>query len=67
MNILHKTSRAAIFKGVHMSVTASDNSVINLITRLIVLNTAPSTELFCNCPLLKDISFNIKFLLVWYD
>ena len=23
--------------------------------------------LFCNCPLLKDISFNTKCLLVWCD
>ena len=37
-----------------------------IITQLIVIKIAPLTELFCNCPLLKDISFNTKFLgLVW--
>ena len=53
--------------------------IIKMIARLIVIDTAPLTELFCNCPLflnwpatnfncplLKDIRFNTKCLLVWY-
>ena len=45
----------------------------NLITRLIVIDIAPLTvlfynyPLFCNYPLLKDISFNTKCLLVSCD
>ena len=48
-------------------------SVTLVITRLIVINILPLTELFCNfpmfcnCPLLKDITFNTKCLLVWCD
>ena len=46
-----------------------------LITRLIVIDIAPSTVLFSDClladlslpPLLKDIGFNAKCLLVWCD
>ena len=38
-----------------------------LITRFIVINIAQLTELFCNCPLLKDISSYTKCLLVWCD
>ena len=44
-----------------------------IITRLIVINTALLTRLFCkcslicNCSLLKGISFNAKCLLVWCD
>ena len=44
--------------------------IMIIITRLIVISIAPLTELFCkcslfcNCPLLKDISFNTKCLLV---
>ena len=38
-----------------------------LITQLIVMVIAPLTVLFCNCPLLKDISFNTECLLVWCD
>ena len=35
------------------------------ITQLIVISIAPLTELLCNCPLLKDVSFNIKCSLIW--
>ena len=45
----------------------NDQSIKHLITRLIVLNIAPLTVLFCNCPLFKDINFNTKCLLVWFD
>ena len=38
-----------------------------IITRLIGIDIAPLTVLFCNCPPLKDISFNTKCLLVWCD
>ena len=44
--------------------------IMIIITRLIVISIASLTELFCkcslfcNCPLLKDISFNTKCLLV---
>ena len=38
-----------------------------VITRLTVIHIAPLTVLFCNCPLLKEISFNTKYLLVWCD
>ena len=51
-----------------------------IITRFIVINIAPLTELFCNwrlfcnCPLddckyllFKNISFNTECLLVWYN
>ena len=33
--MLHKTSRTAIFKGVFISMTASDNSIINQTMKLI--------------------------------
>ena len=41
-----------------------------IITWLIVINIASfavGRSLICNCPLLKDISFNTKCLLVWRD
>ena len=38
-----------------------------IITGLIVIEIAPLTVLFCNCPLFKDISFNAKCLLLWCD
>ena len=41
--------------------------ISRVITRLIVIDIAPLTVLFCNCPLLKDISFNTKCFLVWCD
>ena len=41
--------------------------VILVITWLIVIDIAPLTVLFCNYPLLKDISFNTKCLLVLCD
>ena len=34
---------------------------------MIEIDIAPLTVLFCNCPLLKDISFNTKSLLAWCD
>ena len=47
--------------------------IILLITRLIVIDITPlrcfvtARALICNYPLLKDISFNAKCLLVWCD
>ena len=38
-----------------------------LITWLIEIDIALLTVLFCNCPLLKDVTFNTKCLLVWCD
>ena len=38
-----------------------------IITPFIIINITQLTVLFCNCPLLKDISFNTKCLLVWCD
>ena len=35
-------------------------AITHIITRLIVIDIASLTVLFCNCPLLKDISFNIS-------
>ena len=61
---------AVRFYHVTYTVRGSVNSVI---TRLIVIDVAPLAVLFCicpafcNCPLLKDISFNTKCLLVWCD
>ena len=46
---------------------------IGIITSLIVVDIAPLTVLFCNCPLicicplLNDISFNTKCLFFWSD
>ena len=34
---------------------------------LFIFDTALLTVLHCNCPLLKDISFNTQCLLAWYD
>ena len=41
--------------------------IYNLITWSDVNGIAPLSVLFCNCPLLKEISFNRKYLLVWSD
>ena len=54
------------------SINSSRISLLNMwllvvITRLIEINIAPLTVWFCNCPLLNDISFNTKCLLVWCD
>ena len=38
--------------------------VFLIITQLALIDIAP-WKLFCNCPLLKDISFDTKCLLVW--
>ena len=38
-----------------------------IITPFIIINITQLPVLFCNCPLLKDISFNTKCLLVWCD
>ena len=59
---------------------AIDHVIKGLITRLIVIDIAPLTVLFrncrciviarsliCNCPLLKDININTKYLLVRCD
>ena len=42
--------------------TPSLEVITTVIKRLVVINTAPLKGLFCNCPLLKDISFNTKCL-----
>ena len=38
-----------------------------VITRLLVIDIARLKVLFCNCSLIKDITFNTKCLLLWCD
>ena len=38
-----------------------------LITQVIKIDIASLTVLFCNCPLVKNISVNIKCILAWCD
>ena len=38
-----------------------------LITQVIKIEIASLTVLFCNCPLLKNISVNTKCILAWCD
>ena len=47
-------------------VNAKATKVWFLIARLTVIAIAPLKEIFCNSPLLKDISFNTKCLLIWW-
>ena len=44
-----------------------EKTIILLIIRLIEINIALLTELFCHYPPLRDINFNTKCLLAWCD
>ena len=47
--------------------SVGEKTIILLIIRLIEINIALLTELFCHYPPLRDINFNTKCLLAWCD